>query len=106
MNMHTEKIFKEVSSKLYTFSIIRRFLTTKTALLVYKVMILPHFDNADFIADSATNENTEKLERLHKRAIHKIEYCQNHNEKGQYDIVLRLFGLTSLCQRRAEYLYL
>ena len=67
-------------------------------------MILPHFDYVDFIADSATNENTEKLERLHKRAVRKIEYCQNHNEKGQYDIVLKLFGLTSLYQRRAEHL--
>ena len=67
-------------------------------------MILPHFDYVDFIVDSATNECTEKLERLHKRAIRKIELHQNQNQKLDYNTVLRSFGLTTLYQRRAEHL--
>ena len=104
MNLQVDKIFKKVSIKLHTFSIMRRFLTKETALLLYKVMILPHFDYVDFIADSATVESTEKIERLHKRAIRKVEFSQQYNQKGQYEKVLQNFGLTSLYQRRAEHL--
>ena len=104
MNMQIDKIFKKVSTKIHTFSLMRRFLTKKTALLLYKVMILPHFDYVDFIADSATMECTDKLERLHKRAIRKIEFCQDYTQKGQYDAILKSFDLTSLYQRRAEHL--
>ena len=104
MNVHIDNIFKKVSTKIYTFSIIRRFLTQKTALLVYKVMILPHFDYIDFIIDSATKENTEKLECLHKRAVRKIELSQSHEQKQDYNEILKLFGLTTLYQRRIEHL--
>ena len=104
MSLQIDKIFKTVSVKLHTFSLMRRFLTKKTALLLYKVMIMPHFDYVDFIIDSSTMENTEKLERLHKRAIRKIEYSECYNQKGHYETVLHNFGLTSLYQRRAEHL--
>ena len=104
MTAQIDNNLKKVSTKVYTFSIIRCFLTQKTALLVYKVMILPHFDYVDFIVDSATNECTEKLECLHKRAIRKIELHQNQNQKLDYNTVLRSFGLTTLYQRRAKHL--
>ena len=104
MNVQIDKIFKTVSIKLHTFSLMRRFLTKKTALLLYKVMILPHFDYVDFIVDSSTTENTDKIERLHKRAIRKIEYCPHFSQKGHYETVLKNYGLTSLYQRRAEHL--
>ena len=49
-------------------------------------------------------ECTDKLEQLHKRAIRKIEFCQDYMQKGQYDAILKSFDLTSLYQRRAEHL--
>ena len=76
----------------------------KTALLIYKVMILPHFVYVDFMIDSTTNEYTEKLEHLHKRAIRKIEFCVDHSQKKDYNNLLTDFGLTTLYQRRAEHL--
>ena len=106
MNAQSEKMFKKVRTKLYTFSLIRRFLSLKIALLTYKVMILPHFDYIDFTLDSATNESTDKLERLHKRAIRKIEFCIDHRHKTDYNILLKEYGLTTLYQRRAEHLLL
>ena len=54
MNMQINTNFKKVSTKLDTFALMRTFLTRKTSLLLYKVIILPHFDYVDFIADSAT----------------------------------------------------
>ena len=69
MSTYVNKIIKKVSHKLYTLSIIRRYLSEKTASLVYKVMIMPHFDYVDFVIDSAIKVKTDRLERLHKRAI-------------------------------------
>ena len=37
----------------YDLSILRKFLSHKTTLLLYKVMILPHFEYVDLIIDSA-----------------------------------------------------
>ena len=55
-------------------------------------MILPHFDYVDFTID--------------KRAIRKIEFCIDHRQKTDYDILLKEYGLTTLYQRRAEHLLL
>ena len=106
MKHQMDKVFKKVSHKVYTLSIMRRFLTQKTALLLYKVMILPHFDYVDFIIDSASNECTEKIERLHKRAIRKVEFCIDHRQKSDFGVLLKEYGLTNLYQRRAEHLLL
>ena len=67
-------------------------------------MILPHFDYVDFIFDSATNECTEKLERLHKRALRKVEFCSDYTQKSDYNKILKEYGLTTLYQRRTEHL--
>ena len=104
MNSQVDKIFKKVSTKLYTFSLIRKYMSLKIALLTYKVMILPHFDYVDFTIDSATNEYTDKLEQLHKCAIRKIEFCIDYRQQTDYNTLLKEYGLTTLYQRRAEHL--
>ena len=63
MSTYVNEIIKKVSYKLHTLSIIRRYLSEKTASLVYKVMIMPHFDYVDFLIDSAIKAKTDKLER-------------------------------------------
>ena len=63
MTSHIEKLVKKVGFKLHTMSLMRRFLTLKTTLLPYKVMIMPHFDNVDFEIDSSNKNNTDRLER-------------------------------------------
>ena len=92
MKNQIDKIFKKVSHKIYTLSILRRYLSQKPSLLLYKVMILPHFDYVDFIVHSATNEYTEKIERLHKRAIRKIEFCSDKHQRMDYPNLLKEYG--------------
>ena len=106
MNTHIDKIIKKVGFKLYTLTLMRRFLTMKTALLIYKVMILPHFDYVDFVIDSATKVCTTRIERLHKRAIRKIENISDVENREKYDVLLREYGLTTLYERRIEHLLL
>ena len=78
--------------------------THKTALIIYKVMIMPHFDYVDFVIDSATKEKTERLERLHKHAVRIIEYTHDIDSKEPYSNWLILYNLTSLYHRRIEHL--
>ena len=104
MHSHIEKIVKKISFKIYILTLMRRFLTLKTSLLVYKVMIMPHFDYVDFVIDSSNKDCTDRLERLHKRAIRKIEYKFDCENKTAFDILLKTYNLTTLYRRRAEQL--
>ena len=70
----------------------------------YKVMIMPHFDYVDFVLDSSNKKCTDRLERLHKRAIRKIEYKIDTEQKDSYDVLLRAYNLTTLYRRRVEHL--
>ena len=104
MSVHVDKMIKKTSFKLYILSIMRRFLSEKTALLIYKVMIMPHYDYVDFVVDSATKEKTDRLERLHKRAIRTIEYAIDQENRRSLLDLYDMYKLTSLYQRRVEHL--
>ena len=106
MSAYIDKIIKKISYKLYTMNIMRRFLSERTALLIYKVMIMPHYDYVDFVIDSATSEKTQRLERLHKRAIRIVEYTIEHENRKTLAELYDRYNLTSLYQRRAEHLLL
>ena len=106
MNSHIDKVIKKVGFKLHTLTLMRRFITMKTALLMYKVMILPHFDYVDFVIDSAYKKHTDRLERLHKRAVRKIENTVDSENKQVYAALLQNFKLTTLYERRMEHLLL
>ena len=64
-------------------------------------MIIPHFDYVDFVIDSATKDKTDRLERLHKRAIRTIEYPE---DRAPLDELYLKYNVTSLYQRRVEHL--
>ena len=106
MSAYLDKTIKKISYKLYTLNIMRRFISEKTALLIYKVMIMPHYDYVDFVIDSATIEKTKRLERLHKRAIRIIEYTTDLDHKKSVSELYDRYNLTSLYQRRVEHLIL
>ena len=104
MTPFLDKIIKKVSYKLYTLNIMRRYITERTALLIYKVMIMPHYDYVDFVIDSAMKEKTDRLERLHKRAIRTIEFVFEVEDKEPLSSLFIRYNLTSLYQRRTEHL--
>ena len=56
--------------------------------------------------DSATKYKTNKLERLHKRAIRTIEYRLDMENRKTLDDLYSRYNLTSLYQRRVEHLLL
>ena len=58
-----------INHKLYMFSKIRRCLNVKSALAVYKTMILPYFDYGDIIFMSTNIPEIRKFNKFHIRGL-------------------------------------
>ena len=66
---HAKNIIRRVSSKVYQLRRLKKFLSNKAALLVYKNMILPIMEYGDIYLISASAENMRKLQVLQNRAL-------------------------------------
>ena len=53
MNDYSDTMWKKKPAKIGILAKIRRFISEKTALRIYKCMIWPHLDYIDFVVDSA-----------------------------------------------------
>ena len=73
---HVSNVTRLVAYKANLLAKIRKFLTEKTALNIYKSMIMPYFDYGDVVYDTACQDGLEKLQRLQNRCL-KICKCFN-----------------------------
>ena len=87
-NLQIQQTMNKVSHKLYIISKIRKFLTTKSSILIYKTMILPYFDYGDIVYMFASKNELNKLERLQERCI---------------NICTRTYGRDNISNIRAEH---
>ena len=87
-NLQIQQTINKVSHKLYVLSKIRQFLTVKSAVLIYKSMILPYFDYGDVIYMFSSKNELDKLERLQERCI---------------NICTRTYGRDNIYNIRAEH---
>ena len=68
INDYLDVVWKKNPSKLGILSEIRRFISEKTAVRIYKTMIRPHLDYIDFVVDSGSSDRVQKLDRLKKNS--------------------------------------
>ena len=73
MNDYLDVMWKKTPQNLGLLSKIRRFISEKTAVRIYKTMIRPHLDYIDFVVDSGSSDRVQKLDRLKKKALRRIE---------------------------------
>ena len=66
---HYSDLINSVQYKIHFLSKISKFLTIKTALLLYKTTILPLIDYGDFIYDQDVHYFNNKLQLLQNRAL-------------------------------------
>ena len=59
MNDYLDVMWKKNNAKIGILSKIRRFISEKTAVRVYKTMIRPHLDYIDFVVDSGSAERVK-----------------------------------------------
>ena len=67
-----DKLNAHIAYKLTTFRKIRRYMSEKTAILIYKVMILPILDYNDIIYGLLSKQQTTKLQRIQNRALRTV----------------------------------
>ena len=66
---HLELLINNISFKLYLFSKIRRFINEKSAVIVYKTMILPFFDYCDIVYMFSMKPELKEMDRQHSRGM-------------------------------------
>ena len=80
----------------------RQYITTDTALTIYKQIIIPLFDYADFMVESASKVKIYKLEKLQEKALKCIENtCQ---KRVDVDLLYGKYGIQPLCLRYHEHI--
>ena len=80
---------------------IRKYLSLKSALLVYKAMILPYFDYGDMIF---TSSNIPKLKKLGEYHVRGLRICQKTQGKIDDKELFKQCKLSNLENRRTVHL--
>ena len=100
MNEHLDVTWKKANAKVGILSKIRRFISEKTAVRIYKTMIRPHLDYVDFVVDSGSADRIKKLDTLEKKAIRRIEYCINVTNRQETNMLREKYKIEDLKLRR------
>ena len=96
-NSQIQQTMNKVSHKLYVLSKIRQFLSTKSAVLIYKTMILPYFDYGDIVYMFSSKNELDKLERLQERCIN---ICTRTYGRDNIETIRSTHKLPKLEKRR------
>ena len=91
------------NSKFGILSKIRRYITEETAIQVYRMMIRPYLEYVEFVIGSSTKEKVDKVDRLQNKALRRIEYCNNSEERDSYDLLECKYKIEKICVRRKEF---
>ena len=54
-------------------------------------MIRPHLDYIDFVVDSGSADRIKRLDSLQKKALRRIEYCINVENRQDKDVFTTLW---------------
>ena len=68
-NKHMNEMISTVSHKLYLLSKIRRYLSKKACILVFKTMVLSILEYGDIIYAGATKANMDRLDKIFYRGL-------------------------------------
>ena len=100
MNDYFDVMWKKNNSKLGILSKIRRFISEKTTVRIYKTMILPHLNYIDFVVNSGSSDRVQKLDS--KKALCRIEYCINPDDRQDTDVLMVKYNIEELRLRRKK----
>ena len=68
-NLHVNQVLRTVLHKLMLLSKMKKYLRDDAAICIYKTMMLPYFDYADIIFNSAHNKDIDKLQKLQNKCL-------------------------------------
>ena len=100
MNEYVDVIWKKTNSEIGILAKIRRFISKKTAICIYKCMIRPHLDYIDYVIDSGSADRIQKLNNLQKKAIRRIEYSLAPENRTNIETLQEEYNIEDLKLRR------
>lgn len=86
-------VVKKVSHKIYNLSLIRKDISTSTAILLYKTMVLPFFNYSNFLMHSCTEKTKTKLQRLQNRGLRVALKSDNRSNVAELHIRAKMMTL-------------
>ena len=89
MGKHVEVMMRKARCKFGILCNIRRFISSETCLLLYKVMIRPHLEYGDFIVESSGLVNVEKLELFQNKCLRLAEFQAPEKRKEMSNLKLK-----------------
>ena len=101
-NLYALTSIKKANTKVGMLSKIRRFISQKTAINIYKCMIRPHLDYIDFVVDSGTSDRISRSDHLQEKAVRRIEYCIDKHERKEIDILQEEYNIEPFVLRRKQ----
>ena len=100
MNEYADAMWKKANAKVGVLARIRRFISENTAAKIYKSMIRPHLDYIDFVIDSSSADRVKRLNNLQNKALRRIEYCMNKENRLDYLELQEKYNIEDLKLRR------
>ena len=75
-NAHAQNVYRLATHKVNTLKKVRAYINERTALMMYKMKILPYLDYGDIFYMSANEEHVDNIHKLQYRAL-RICLCAN-----------------------------
>ena len=97
---HLDNVVSKCNQKLYIFRKIRRFISERTAILVYKQTIRPLIECCSFIFNSGKTPKVTKIDKIQTKCVRIIENVNDKLLRRDEDVLNSKFGLMSLQHRR------
>ncbi len=84
MEAHIDNIVPKISAKIGVLRSLRKIIPTATLKLLYNAIVLPHFDYADVVYDSASETSKSRFQKLQTRAGKSISGSGPRANKNPY----------------------
>ena len=104
---HNKKLTRNINFKVTHFKRIRRFITTKATVLIYKYTILPVLEYADFIVDQGIASQNKALQKVQNLCLLIInnQHFFKFNERDSTESLHRNAKMFRLVHRRCMHLF-
>ncbi len=96
-DVHINKIIPKISAKISILISLRKLVPIYTLILMYNAIVLPHFDYADIVLDSASAASKCKLQSLQTGAARLITGSGHRTSRNP---MYKSFSWLSLQHRR------
>ena len=97
LDCHVRNVAYMVVFKANLLAKVRRYLTEETALSIYRSMILPYFDYADIVYNTANQEGLDKLQRIQNKCL---KICKSYHVRADTELLHQVTNTAKLKARR------